>query len=137
MCITFIDVRFCNVHIIGPINVCTNFETKRYNIDEFIKYANIVCFISRHVMQKRYIVPHRPEVSTTSGSKAMTQRLFFMFFVTLTIILYPIIALRNFRRIRQVLMCYTAADTQTNTHTHKQTHAECKTIVSQIPSGRD
>ena len=42
---TFIDVRFCNVHIIGPINVCTNFEINRYNIDEFRKHAKIVCFI--------------------------------------------------------------------------------------------
>ena len=43
--VTFIDVCFCNIHIIGTINVCTNFEINRYNIDEFRKYANIVCFI--------------------------------------------------------------------------------------------
>ena len=49
---------FCNVHIIGPINVCTNFEINRYNIDEFRKHAKIVWFIWRHVTQKRYVVRH-------------------------------------------------------------------------------
>ena len=39
---TFIDVCFCNVHIIGPINVCTNRKINLYNIDEFRKYAKIV-----------------------------------------------------------------------------------------------
>ena len=33
-CVTFIDVYFCNVHIIGPINVYANFEISRCNIDE-------------------------------------------------------------------------------------------------------
>ena len=31
--------------ITGPIDVCTNFEINRYHIDEFRKYAKIVCFI--------------------------------------------------------------------------------------------
>ena len=43
--VTFIDASFCNVHSIGPINVCRNFEINRYNIDEFRKHENIVCFI--------------------------------------------------------------------------------------------
>ena len=59
-------LRFCNVHIICPINVCTNFEINRYNIDEFRKYAKIVFFIWRHVTQKRYVV-HR----TSYGSDAL------------------------------------------------------------------
>ena len=33
--VTFIDVCFCNVYIIVPVNVCTNFEINHYNIDEF------------------------------------------------------------------------------------------------------
>ena len=49
--VTFIEVCFCNVHIIGPINVCTNFEINRYNIDEIRKYTKIVCFVWRHVTQ--------------------------------------------------------------------------------------
>ena len=61
--VTFIDVYFCTVHIIGPINVCTNFEISRYNIDEFIKYTNIVCFIWRHMTQKRYVVRHSDDTS--------------------------------------------------------------------------
>ena len=36
----------------------TNFEINRYNIDEFRKHANIVCFILRHVTPKRYAVRH-------------------------------------------------------------------------------
>ena len=39
--IILINAFFCNVHIIGPINVCTNFEISRYNIDEFRKHAKI------------------------------------------------------------------------------------------------
>ena len=38
MYVTFIDVCFCNVHIIGPIYVRANFEINRYS-DEFITYA--------------------------------------------------------------------------------------------------
>ena len=30
-------------YIVGPINVCTNFEINRYTIDEFRKHAKIVC----------------------------------------------------------------------------------------------
>ena len=44
-CVTFIDVCFCNAHIIGPLNVCTNFEINWYNIDKFRKYSKIVGFI--------------------------------------------------------------------------------------------
>ena len=46
--------------IIGPINVCTNFEIYRYKIDE--------------------------EISSTSGSKVMVQIIIFLFSVTLTLI---------------------------------------------------
>ena len=74
---------FCKVHSIGPINVCTNFEINQYKIDEFRKHAKIVCFMWRHVTQKRYVVCHggsgsfwkvffsletfcnQPEISTT------------------------------------------------------------------------
>ena len=40
--VTFIDVCFCNVHFLVPINVCVNFEINRYNIDEFRKHAKII-----------------------------------------------------------------------------------------------
>ena len=33
-----ISAFFCNVHSIGAINVCTNCEINRYNIDEFIQH---------------------------------------------------------------------------------------------------
>ena len=33
------------IHSIGQINVCAEFEIKRYRIDEVRKYAKIVCFI--------------------------------------------------------------------------------------------
>ena len=36
---------FFVIHIIGPINVCTDFEINRYKIDEFSKHAQIVSFI--------------------------------------------------------------------------------------------
>ena len=51
-------MHFFKVHNISPINVCTNFEINRYKIDEFRKHAKIVCFIWRHVTQKRYVVRH-------------------------------------------------------------------------------
>ena len=35
---------FCMIHSIGAINVCTNFEINRYNINVFRKHAKIVCF---------------------------------------------------------------------------------------------
>ena len=43
--VMFIDTCFCNVHSIGPISVCTNFEINRYKIDEFRKHAQILGFI--------------------------------------------------------------------------------------------
>ena len=60
--VTFIDVCFCNVYIIGSINAYTNFEINRYNIDEFRKYAKIVrSIISRHVTPKRYVKCYDPK----------------------------------------------------------------------------
>ena len=129
--VTFICVYLCNVHIIGPINVCTNFEISRYNIDEFRKYAKIACFIGRHVTQKWYVVYH----SGSDPKLVMTQCVFVMFLVTLTLTFdlhstfyhtkYACstgVSLQSFIRIRQVLMGDTAADT----HTNKQTHTEGK-----------
>ena len=46
------------INSIGQINVCTDFEINRFGIDEVRKYAKIVCFIWRHVTQKRYVVRH-------------------------------------------------------------------------------
>ena len=53
-----VNVWTYNMYIAKTINVCTNFEINRYNVDEFRKYAKIVCFIWRHVTQKRYVVRH-------------------------------------------------------------------------------
>ena len=38
--------RFCMIHSIGPINVCTDFEINRYKIDEVRKYAKIVFYLT-------------------------------------------------------------------------------------------
>ena len=46
------------IYSIGQINVCTDFEINRFRIDEVRKYAKIVCFIWRHVTQKRYVERH-------------------------------------------------------------------------------
>ena len=43
--VSLINEFFCKVHIIGPVNVCANFEINQYRIDEFRKHAKIVCFI--------------------------------------------------------------------------------------------
>ena len=45
---------FYMIYSTGQINVCTDFEINRFRIDEVRKYATIVCFIWRHVTQKRY-----------------------------------------------------------------------------------
>ena len=41
------------IHNIGPINVCTDFEINRYQIDEFRKHAH-----TSYVTQKPYVVRH-------------------------------------------------------------------------------
>ena len=69
----FLSIHFCKVHSIGPINVCTNFEINRYKIDEFGKHAKIVCFIWRHVTQKRYVVRYFWSVFS-SGTFATYQK---------------------------------------------------------------
>ena len=46
------------IYSTSQINVCTDFEINRFRIDEVRKYATIVCFIWRHVTQKRYVVRH-------------------------------------------------------------------------------
>ena len=43
--VVFIGAFFLMIHSIGPINVCTDFETNRYKIDEFRKYAKIVFYL--------------------------------------------------------------------------------------------
>ena len=95
-----VDVWTYNMYIAKTINVCTNFEINRYNIDEFRKYAKIVCFIWNHVTQKRYasyvIAAVTLLIGTfainqrlmSSGSKVMTQSVFLLFLVTLTFDLY-------------------------------------------------
>ena len=37
---------FCMTHMIGPINVCTDFESNRYKIDQVRKYAKIVFYLT-------------------------------------------------------------------------------------------
>ena len=37
---------FLMIHIIGLINVCTDFEINRYKIDQVIKYAKIVFYLT-------------------------------------------------------------------------------------------
>ena len=39
MYVILINVGFCMIHNIGPINVYADFEINRYNIDEFRKHA--------------------------------------------------------------------------------------------------
>ena len=51
-----IDAIFCKVHSIGPSNMCIKFEKNRLRIDDFRKSEKIVCFIWRHVAQKRDVV---------------------------------------------------------------------------------
>ena len=48
---------FCKVHIIGPIDVYSNFDINRYNIDEFRKHAKIVFYVTSRDA-KRYVVRH-------------------------------------------------------------------------------
>ena len=47
-----------DIYSTSQTNVCTDFEINRFKIDEVRKYATIVCFIWRHVTQKRYVVRH-------------------------------------------------------------------------------
>ena len=56
--VTFIGAIFYLIYSTGQINVCTDFEINRFRIDEVRKYAKIVCFIWRHMTQKRYVVRH-------------------------------------------------------------------------------
>ena len=150
--VTFTDACFCNVHSIGPINVCANFEINRYTIDEFRKHATIVCFIWCQLTQKRYVVRHSSRyifrlgtfwnqqgVSMTSASKVMAQSVCFYVFGDLYSTCYHTqyawstgVFFRDFIRIRRVLMGDMAADTPTNTETHTP---NVKTIAPQIPSG--
>ena len=51
-----IDAIFCKVHSIGPSNMCIKFEKNRLRIGDFRKSEKIVCFIWRHVAQKRDVV---------------------------------------------------------------------------------
>ena len=44
--VIFIGAIFYMICIIGPINVCTDFEIKRYKIDEVRKYAKIVFYLT-------------------------------------------------------------------------------------------
>ena len=66
------------IYSTGQINVCTDFEINRFRIDEVRKYAKIVCFIWRHVTQKRHIVRH-------GISKVMAQIVVVVFSVILTL----------------------------------------------------
>ena len=51
----FIGAVFCKIHIIGPINVCTDYEINRYKIDEVRKYAKIVFYLtSRDAKTERH-----------------------------------------------------------------------------------
>ena len=43
--VIFYQCKFCKVHGIGAINMCTDFEINRYKIDEFTKHSKIVWFI--------------------------------------------------------------------------------------------
>ena len=42
----FIGAILYMLYIIGPINVCTDFEINRYKIDEVRKYAKIVFYLT-------------------------------------------------------------------------------------------
>ena len=57
VCYVFpINPFFCKLHRIGPSNMCINFEKNRLRIDDFRKSEKIVCFLWRHVAQKRDVV---------------------------------------------------------------------------------
>ena len=43
--VTLLVQLFCMIHMIGPINVCTDFEINRYKIDQVRKYAKIVFYL--------------------------------------------------------------------------------------------
>ena len=51
-----IDAIFCKVHSIGPNNMCIKFEKNQLRIDDFRNSEKIVCFLWRHVAQKRDVV---------------------------------------------------------------------------------
>ena len=42
----YFDQCIFKVHSIGPINVCINFEINRYKIEEFIKHAKLVFYLT-------------------------------------------------------------------------------------------
>ena len=42
----FLLMQFFMLYIIGPINVCTDFEINPYKIDEVRKYAKIVFYLT-------------------------------------------------------------------------------------------
>ena len=44
--VILIGALFCMMHSIGPVNVCNDFEIKRYKIDEFRKHAKIVFYLT-------------------------------------------------------------------------------------------
>ena len=44
--VIFIGAIFVMLYIIGPINVCTDFEINRYKIDEVTKYAKIAFYLT-------------------------------------------------------------------------------------------
>ena len=62
MWITFIDVRFCNVHIIGPINVCLyDFRFKGYD-PTFILY--VLCDLDHYPMSYNRIAKFQKNPSS-------------------------------------------------------------------------
>ena len=45
-CVILMAACFCKVHRICPINVCTNFEINRYQIDDFRKHENVMFYFT-------------------------------------------------------------------------------------------
>ena len=71
--VIFIGAVFCMIHVICPINVCTNIEINRYKIDQVRKYAKIVFYLTfcdvktmRHGDSDRYFDQEHIETNQKS-----------------------------------------------------------------------
>ena len=112
--VIFIGAIFYMLYSIGAINVCTDFESNRYKIDEVRKYAKIAFYLiymtscdAKTLRHASWGLRHfwwifwqvtfwnQPEVSTTSGSKVMAQIVVFVFSVTLTLTYFLLFVTRT------------------------------------------
>ena len=116
--VIFIGDIFDMLYIIGPINVCTDFEINRYKIDEVRKYAKIAFYLIYLTSRDAKRLRHASfRFKSHSGSKVMAQIVVLVFSVTLTLtfdLCYIVrhtycalctgISMRSFIRIRPVIL---------------------------------